>query len=56
MHCIWKEMDFSGTAWNFHSHRPEEPSRMLMRGCLQEVFGWRVTSTGNYGRQPPRSG
>ena len=54
--CIWKEMDFSGTAWNFHSHRPEEPSKMLTRGCLQEVIGWRATSTGNCGRQLPRSG
>lgn len=39
----WKEMDFSGIAWNFHSHKPVKPSRMLTRGCLREGIGWRVT-------------
>jgi hypothetical protein len=32
MPYTWKEMDFSGIAWNFHSHGPEEPSKMPMSG------------------------
>jgi hypothetical protein len=44
-HCIWKGMDFSGIAWNFHSHRSQHLAKMLTRGCLQEGIRWRATST-----------
>ena len=38
MPYTWKEMDFSGIAWNFHSHRQEHLAKMLPRGYLQEVI------------------